>query len=69
MRRWKDLSRRQRTAVGVGGAIQMGLLLAALTDLRRRPSEQVRGSKAMWAAISFVNFIGPAAYLLAGRRR
>jgi hypothetical protein len=29
----------------------------------------VRGSKLYWAAATFVNFVGPLAYFLFGRRR
>ena len=64
---WSDLSPVQRFLTLVAGAIQVGLLVAALADLRRRPAEQVRGSKAMWAALSFVNFFGPLAYFRFGR--
>jgi hypothetical protein len=68
-KRWSDLSTEQRAAV-VGAALaQMGLLGAALRDLRRRPSAQIKGSKAMWAALSFVSFVGPLAYFAFGRRR
>ena len=49
--------------------MQVGLLIAALVDLRRRPADQLRGSKAMWTAVSFVNFAGPLAYFVFGRRR
>ena len=49
--------------------LQVGLLVAALGDLRRRPSAEVNGSKAIWAAVSFVNFLGPLAYFAFGRKR
>lgn len=68
-KRWSDLSTEQRAAVVGAAVVQVGLLAAALTDLRRRPSAQVNGSKAMWAALSFVNFVGPLAYFAFGRRR
>jgi hypothetical protein len=51
------------------GTVQVGLLVAALTDLWRRPSDQVRGSRAFWTAVSLVNFVGPLAYFAFGRRR
>jgi hypothetical protein len=35
---------------------------------RRRPSEQVRGSKKLWAVAALVNFVGPLAYFAFGRR-
>jgi bacteriorhodopsin len=65
-KRWSELSRpRQRAIIGAG-VVQM-LLAAALLDLRRRPSEQVRGSK-LWAVAALVNFVGPLAYFAFGRR-
>jgi hypothetical protein len=68
-KRWSDLSTEQRAALVGAAVVQMGLLGAALGDLRRRPSAQVNGSKTMWAALSFVNFVGPLAYFAFGRRR
>ena len=68
-KRWSDLSTEQRAGVVGAGVVQMALLVAALVDLRRRPADQVRGSKAAWAAVSFVNFLGPLAYFAFGRRR
>jgi hypothetical protein len=66
---WSDLSPRQRYAVVAVGTVQVSLLVAALVDLWRRPSDQVRGHKAMWAAVSFINFFGPLAYFRFGRTR
>jgi len=68
-KRWSDLSTRQRAGVVGAGVVQSALLAAALVDLRRRPADQVNGSKPMWAALSFVNFLGPLAYFAFGRRR
>ena len=51
------------------GGIQPLLAAAALLDLRRRPGDQVRGSKKLWAAAAFMNFVGPLAYFAFGRRR
>jgi hypothetical protein len=57
----------------VGAAtIDGALKIAALVDLARRPSDQVRGSKARWAAaVSLTNSFGavPIAYFVWGRRR
>ena len=53
----------------VAGVLQVLLAAAALLDLRRRPSDQVRGSKKLWAAATSVNFVGPLAYFSFGRRR
>ena len=68
-KRWSDLSDRQKTAMLVTMSVQISLLLAALTDLYRRPAEEVRGSKWVWGAVSFVNFVGPISYFAFGRRR
>lgn len=47
--------------------IQLGLLVLALYDLTR-PTRRVKGdSKAVWALIIFVSFIGPILYFLVGR--
>lgn len=68
-KKWSELSNRQKTAVLVAGSVQVSLLLAALVDIYRRPAEEVRGSKWMWTAVSFVNFVGPISYFAFGRRR
>ena len=64
-----DLTLLQKAGVVLGGAAQLGLLAAALADMRRRPQGEVRGSKRAWAAAAFVNFVGPLCYFLFGRRR
>jgi Phospholipase_D-nuclease N-terminal len=68
-RRWRQLPARQRAAIITGGLGQMLLLGAALRDLRSRPGEEIRGGKPLWVALSFVNYVGPIAYFLLGRRR
>jgi hypothetical protein len=68
-KRWAELSTPQRAGVVAAGAVQLGLLSAALRDLARRSSAEVNGSKRVWAAVSFVNFVGPLAYFAFGRRR
>ena len=68
-KRWSDLSTRQQTSIIAAGLLQLLLAAAALLDLRRRPADQVRGRKPLWAAAAFVNFVGPLAYFLFGRRR
>jgi hypothetical protein len=66
---WSELTRSQQRTILVGGAAQLALQAAALWDLRRRPDQEVRGSKWWWVAASFVNFLGPVAYFVAARRR
>ncbi|HZA92200.1 MAG TPA: hypothetical protein VE420_06205 [Gemmatimonadales bacterium] len=68
---WRELTPRQRKAMMVRGTLQLGLLSAALNDLRKRPANQIRGPKPLWLAISLANYLGagPIAYFLLGRRR
>jgi hypothetical protein len=68
-RRWTELSGPERAGALALVAAQLGLLAAALNDLRRRPPEQVRGDKRLWVLASFVNLLGPLAYLSFGRWR
>jgi len=68
-RDWRDLSSRQRGGILVASLVQLALLIAALRDLHRRPSNQIKGSRGVWVAVSFVNFLGPLSYFLFGRRR
>jgi len=68
-KRWQDLSAAQRRAIIAAGVVQNSLLVAALVDLRRRPAKKVRGDKRLWAAASFVSWIGPISYFAYGRKR
>jgi hypothetical protein len=47
-RKWDDLDPRTRRLIVIAGAIDGALKIAALVDLARRPSNEVRGSKARW---------------------
>jgi hypothetical protein len=68
-KRWGDLSSTQRRAVVLSGVVQLGLLAAALVDIYRRPDGEIRGPKRLWAAVAFVNYVGPISYFLFGRKR
>lgn len=67
--KWRDLTSAQRSAVVVGGVVQVALQTAALWDMRRRPAAELRGSRRWWVAASFLNYVGPLAYFALGRRR
>jgi hypothetical protein len=70
-KKWDELSPRARRAIVAAGVVDGVLKVAALIDLARRPSQQVRGSKAVWAgAVSVTNSLGavPVAYFVWGRR-
>lgn len=66
--RWSDLSPAARTAVVIGGVIELVLTAFVQRDLSRRSADEVRGPKLAWRLASFVQPVGPIAYLLAGRR-
>ncbi len=68
-KKWSELSTRSRRLITATGVIEMALLAATLIDLKRRPAEQITGSKRMWTGLAFINIIGPLAYFTFGRRR
>jgi len=67
-KRWSELGPLQQIAVITLGLIQIGLLVAALWDIRRRADEEINGSRGLWVAAAFINFIGPIAYFSFGRK-
>ena len=71
-KKWSELSQGAKRFLLIGGAFEAVLKIAALIDLRRRPADQVRGSKRRWAtAIVLINSVGavPIAYFIRGRTR
>lgn len=66
--KWSDLTTMQKRAIGVGGALEAVMTLAALRDLSSRRGDEVRGPKAAWVLALVVQPIGPIAYFVAGRR-
>ncbi len=68
-KQWKDLTDTQKRGIVFLGALQLALLAAALIDIRRRPADAINGSKRLWTIIVFVNFVGPIAYFMFGRKR
>jgi hypothetical protein len=69
VKRWSDLTTEQQTAIRIAATVQMTLLVAALWDMWRRPVEEINGDRRLWTLASFVNFVGPVAYFLFGRKR
>ncbi len=67
-KKWSELSNGERSLMVIGSAVQLGLQVVALVDLYRRDQSEIRGKKSWWVALSFVNFLGPIAYLIGGRR-
>ena len=68
-KRWDELSGVQKGAIVLTGAVQLGLLAAALVDIYRRADGEIRGWKRLWVAAAFVNYVGPISYFLFGRKR
>ncbi|GAA1355501.1 hypothetical protein GCM10009596_02830 [Arthrobacter rhombi] len=68
-KRFNELGAGGKIGVMVLGAAQVALQGAALKDLKDRPAAQVKGPKLLWFAVSFLNFGGPIAYFLIGRKK
>jgi hypothetical protein len=72
MQQWSDLSERTRRLLVTAAVADAALRVAALIDIKRRPAEQIRGGKRVWAAVvALVNSAGvvPISYFVFGRRR
>jgi hypothetical protein len=70
-RRWSDLSEGTRRLIIVAAVAESIIKGAALIDIKRRPANQIRGPKWLWApVIVVVNSAGlvPISYFLFGRR-
>ena len=71
-RRWGDLSKRTRMLLITAAVADGALRVAALIDIQRRPTSQIRGRKGMWAAaMALVSSAGvvPVSYFVFGQRR
>lgn len=68
-KRFKELGAGGKIGAMILGAAQVALQGAALKDLKERPAAQVKGPKLLWFAVSFLNFGGPIAYFLIGRKK
>jgi hypothetical protein len=68
-RKWSELTDKQRALLLVAASVQVSLAVSAWADLADRPASEINGSKARWAAIIAVNFVGPLSYFRWGRRR
>ena len=68
-KKWSDMSPAQQTATVVSGVVQASLAIAAWVDLARRDASEVNCSKAKWAAVIAINWVGPITNFVRGRRR
>ena len=67
-KQWGDMTTTQQAGLVLMGVIQVALLAAALIDIRRRSADELNGRKRLWVLAAFVNFIGPLAYFIFGRK-
>jgi hypothetical protein len=71
-KRWSDFSPRTRRLIITAGIVDGSLKVAALIDIKRRNSDQIRGRKWIWATVvTVVNSVGivPVSYFVFGRRQ
>ena len=75
-KRWDELTSVQKKSVvaslvgqALFGVVRIVLLWAALRDIRRRPPEEIRGSKRLWRFVVLLHGLGTVAYFLFGRVR
>jgi hypothetical protein len=66
-KKWSEMSGRQQLATVAVSTVELALTAIALVDLVKRPPEQVRGPKGLWALGVFIQPVGPVAYLAWGR--
>ncbi|MHA6757755.1 hypothetical protein [Streptacidiphilus sp. PAMC 29251] len=50
------------------GVTHLGVTALTWRDIQQRPTERIRGSRALWRGLSAVNTLGSGAYWLLGRR-
>jgi hypothetical protein len=67
-KKWSELTALQQRAIVVGGMLETVVTVAALRDVARRPSGEIRGPKAAWLFSFLVQPFGPIVYFAAGRR-
>jgi hypothetical protein len=68
-KQWSEMSPTQKGLIVAGGTVELVLTTWAAIDLIKRPGEQVRGPKLLWAPALIVQPVGPIAYLVIGRRK
>ncbi|MQA34653.1 hypothetical protein [Modestobacter roseus] len=65
---WSELTPRQQAVVRTLASVQLSLAATAWADLATRPAAEVNGSKARWALVISVGWVGPLAWFRRGRR-
>lgn len=57
-----------KVGLGLLSVVQVAFAFLAFWDLAWRDNDDVRGPKPAWIPVILINWIGPAAYFLAGIR-
>jgi hypothetical protein len=66
---WASMgSRQKRIALVALVLAEVGLAALTWRDLRRRPADEIRGSKRLWRIVSTINPGNSVAYWLIGRK-
>jgi hypothetical protein len=67
--KWSDLTPGQQNAIKILAVTELIAKIAMLIDIKRRPTNLIRGPKGFWRAAAAVNTLGPLAYFTIGRRK
>ena len=59
----------KKSPPGIGGLINLALLVWMIWDLRQRTDEELNGKRKLWMLAAFVPTFGPIAYFIYIRRR
>ena len=65
---WSEMSTGKKAGVVAMGTAQLALAATAWRDLAKRSEKEINGRKGLWAAIIAINWVGPIAYFVRGRR-
>lgn len=66
---WLDLPTELRFPIIIAAVGEFALKVSVWVSLSRRKARFVNGPKWMWATLTAINGIGPAAYWLFGRKK
>ncbi len=66
---FSELSVGRRTGVVLLGISQVAFAFLAYWDLAHRDDEEINGPRLAWVPAILINWVGPAAYFLFGRKR
>jgi hypothetical protein len=61
--------RAKKSPPGIGGLINLALMVWMIWDLRHRTDEELNGKRRWWMLVAFAPPIGPIVYFIYLRRR